>query len=440
PLALPSQGELERQLLQANPILESFGNAKTVKNDNSSRFGKFIRINFDVAGYIVGANIETYLLEKSRAIRQAKDERAFHIFYQLLTGATEHLRTELLLEGFSNYRFLSNGYVPIPGQQDKDNFQETMESLRIMGFAHEEQMALLRVVSSVLQFGNVVFKKERNTDQASMPDNTAAQKVCHLLGVSVTEFSRAILTPRIKVGRDYVQKAQTKEQADFAIEALAKATYERLFRWLVLRLNKALDRTKRQGASFIGILDIAGFEIFQLNSFEQLCINYTNEKLQQLFNHTMFVLEQEEYQREGIEWNFIDFGLDLQPCIELIEKPANPPGILALLDEECWFPKATDKSFVEKLIQEQGTHSKFMKAKQLKDKADFCVIHYAGKVDYKSDEWLMKNMDPLNDNVATLLHQSSDRFVAELWKDEVQGIQRAYFYDTFPVLHNQPGD
>ncbi|OBS67517.1 hypothetical protein A6R68_03925, partial [Neotoma lepida] len=141
--------------------------------------------------------------------------------------------------------------------------------------------------------------------------------------------------------------------ADFAVEALAKATYERLFRWLVHRINKALDRTKRQGASFIGILDIAGFEIFELNSFEQLCINYTNEKLQQLFNHTMFILEQEEYQREGIEWNFIDFGLDLQPCIDLIERPANPPGVLALLDEECWFPKATDKTFVEKLVQEQ---------------------------------------------------------------------------------------
>ncbi|XP_064171963.1 myosin-10 isoform X3 [Anguilla rostrata] len=412
-----SYGELERQLLQANPILESFGNAKTVKNDNSSRFGKFIRINFDVTGYIVGANIETYLLEKSRAIRQAKDERTFHIFYQLLAGAGEHLRSDLLLEGFNNYRFLSNGNIPIPGQQDKDNFQETMEAMHIMSFSHDEILAMLKVVSSVLQFGNIVFKKERNTDQASMPENTAAQKLCHLLGMNVMEFTRAILSPRIKVGRDYVQKAQTKEQADFAVEALAKATYERLFRWLVHRINKALDRTKRQGASFIGILDIAGFEIFALNSFEQLCINYTNEKLQQLFNHTMFILEQEEYQREGIEWSFIDFGLDLQPCIDLIERPTNPPGILALLDEECWFPKATDKSFVEKVVQEQGTHSKFQKPRQLKDKADFCVIHYAGRVDYKADEWLMKNMDPLNDNVATLLHQSTDKFVAELWKD-----------------------
>uniref|UniRef100_A0A3B3RW47 Myosin-9 n=1 Tax=Paramormyrops kingsleyae TaxID=1676925 RepID=A0A3B3RW47_9TELE len=410
-------GELEKQLLQANPILEAFGNAKTVKNDNSSRFGKFIRINFDVNGYIVGANIETYLLEKSRAIRQAKDERTFHMFYYMLSGAGDKLRSELCLEGFNKYRFLSNGLVTIPGQQDKDLYTETMESMKIMSIPEDEQIGMLRVVSAVLQLGNISFKKERHSDQASMPDDTAAQKVCHLMGMNVTDFTRSILSPRIKVGRDYVQKAQTQEQAEFAVEALAKATYERLFRWLVMRINKALDKTKRQGASFIGILDIAGFEIFELNSFEQLCINYTNEKLQQLFNHTMFILEQEEYQREGIEWSFIDFGLDLQPCIDLIERPTNPPGILALLDEECWFPKATDKSFVEKVGQEQGTHPKFHKPKKLKDEADFCIMHYAGKVDYKADEWLMKNMDPLNDNVATLLNQSSDKFMSELWKD-----------------------
>uniref|UniRef100_A0A665X8Y7 Myosin-9 n=1 Tax=Echeneis naucrates TaxID=173247 RepID=A0A665X8Y7_ECHNA len=414
----PLHGELENQLLQANPILEAFGNAKTVKNDNSSRFGKFIRINFDVNGYIVGANIETYLLEKSRAIRQAKDERSFHVFYYMLSGAGEKLRAELCLEDYSKYRFLSNGNVTIPGQQDKDMFTETMDAFGIMSIPEEERIgSLLKVVSAVLQLGNMTFKKERHSDQASMPDNTAAQKVCHLLGINVTDFTRAILSPRIKVGRDYVQKAQTQEQAEFAVEALAKASYERMFRWLVLRINKALDKTKRQGASFIGILDIAGFEIFELNSFEQLCINYTNEKLQQLFNHTMFILEQEEYQREGIEWSFIDFGLDLQPCIELIEKPAGPPGILALLDEECWFPKATDKTFVEKVVQEQGTHPKFQKPKKLKDDVDFCIIHYAGKVDYKADEWLMKNMDPLNECVATLLNQSTDKFTADLWRD-----------------------
>ncbi|XP_061893023.1 myosin-9-like isoform X2 [Entelurus aequoreus] len=429
------QGELEKQLLQANPILEAFGNAKTVKNDNSSRFGKFIRINFDVNGYIVGANIETYLLEKSRAIRQAREERTFHIFYYLLTGAGDKLRSELLLENYNNYRFLSNGNVTIPGQQDKDLFAETMDAMRIMSIPEDEQIGMLKVVSSVLQLGNMTFKKERHTDQASMPDNTTAQKVSHLMGMNVTDFTRAILSPRIKVGRDYVQKAQTQEQAEFAVEALAKATYERMFRWLVMRINKALDKTKRQGASFIGILDIAGFEIFELNSFEQLCINYTNEKLQQLFNHTMFILEQEEYQREGIEWSFIDFGLDLQPCIELIEKPASPPGILALLDEECWFPKATDKSFVEKVLQEQGTHPKFFKPKKLKDEADFSIYHYAGKVDYKADEWLMKNMDPLNDNVASLLNQSTDKFVSDLWKD----VDRIVGLDKVSGMSEMPG-
>uniref|UniRef100_A0A8C8IBZ7 Myosin heavy chain 10 n=1 Tax=Oncorhynchus tshawytscha TaxID=74940 RepID=A0A8C8IBZ7_ONCTS len=389
-------GELERQLLQANPILESFGNAKTVKNDNSSRF--------------VSSKSYTW-------IQIVLNVTAVLLLVFDLSPPTPVLSADLLLEGFNNYRFLSNGNITIPGQQDKDNFQETMDAMHIMSFSHEEIVCMLKVVSAVLQFGNVVFKKERNTDQASMPENTAAQKLCHLLGLNVMEFTRAILSPRIKVGRDYVQKAQTKEQADFAVEALAKATYERLFRWLVHRINKALDRTKRQGASFIGILDIAGFEIFELNSFEQMCINYTNEKLQQLFNHTMFILEQEEYQREGIEWSFIDFGLDLQPCIDLIERPTNPPGVLALLDEECWFPKATDKTFVDKVLQEQGTHPKFQKPRQLKDKADFCIIHYAGRVDYKADEWLMKNMDPLNDNVATLLNQSTDKFVSELWKD-----------------------
>ncbi|XP_036445748.1 myosin-11 isoform X1 [Colossoma macropomum] len=417
PVSALNKGELEKQLLQANPILEAFGNAKTIKNDNSSRFGKFIKINFDMAGYIVGANIETYLLEKSRCIRQAKIERSFHIFYYMVAGAKGKMQEELLLEDFGKYRFLVAGHVQVQGQQDDEMFDETLEAMDVLGFNEEERVGMLKVCSTVLQLGNIEFKKEKNQEQASMPDTTAAQKVCHLQGINVTDFTKAILTPRIKVGREMVQKAQTKEQADFAVEALAKAMYDRLFRWILGRVNKALDKSKRQGASFIGILDIAGFEIFEDNSFEQLCINYTNEKLQQLFNHTMFILEQEEYKREGIEWNFIDFGLDLQPCIELIERPNNPPGILALLDEECWFPKATDVSFVEKLTNTHSSHCKFSKPKNPKDKTFFSVQHYAGKVDYNAHAWLTKNMDPLNDNVTALLNNSTSPFVQELWKD-----------------------
>uniref|UniRef100_A0A8D8UZK6 Myosin heavy chain, non-muscle n=1 Tax=Cacopsylla melanoneura TaxID=428564 RepID=A0A8D8UZK6_9HEMI len=324
PHSVPSQavliGELEQQLLQANPILEAFGNAKTVKNDNSSRFGKFIRINFDASGYIAGANIETYLLEKSRAIRQAKDERTFHIFYQILAGASPEQRKEFIIEDPKTYLFLTNGPLPVPGIDDAAEFQSTVQAMNIMGMTNEDYSSIFRVVSAVMLFGSMQFKQERNSDQASLPDNTVAQKVAKLLGLSITEMTKAFLKPRIKVGRDFVTKSQTKEQVEFAVEAISKACYERMFRWLVNRINRSLDRTKRQGASFIGILDMAGFEIFELNSFEQLCINYTNEKLQQLFNHTMFILEQEEYQREGIEWKFIDFGLDLQPTIDLLDK------------------------------------------------------------------------------------------------------------------------
>lgn len=420
-------GELEQQLLQANPILEAFGNAKTVKNDNSSRFGKFIRVNFDASGYIAGANIETYLLEKSRTIRQAQDERSFHVFYQFLNGASPEERQEFLLEDVRNYTFLTHGHVPVPGVDDTQEFKYTVKAMGIMGLNKEELSAIFRVVSSVMLFGNMKFKQERNSDQATLPDNTVAQKVSHLLGLNVTEMTKAFLKPRLKVGRDYVTKAQTKEQVESAVEAIAKACYERMFKWLVQRINKSLDRTKRQGASFIGILDIAGFEIFGLNSFEQLCINYTNEKLQQLFNHTMFVLEQEEYQREGIEWKFIDFGLDLQPTIDLIEKPM---GILALLDEECWFPKATDKTFVEKLVASHLSHPKFIKS-DFKSTADFSITHYAGKVDYSANQWLMKNMDPLNENIVQLLQNSSDPFVLQIWKDaEIVGMAIATLNDS----------
>jgi len=422
-----SWGELEQQLLKANPILEAFGNAKTVKNDNSSRFGKFIRINFDASGYIAGANIETYLLEKARIIRQAPDERTFHIFYQLLQGASPDLKSQMILEDAKNYTFMTKGSVRVPGIEDVEEFAATQNAMKVMGICEEDMNSIWRVISAALLFGNMEFKQERNSDQATLPDNTVAQKVAHLLGIQVTDLTKAFLKPRIKVGRDYVTKAQTKEQVEFAIEAIAKATYERLFKWIVTRINRSLDRTKRQGASFIGILDIAGFEIFELNSFEQLCINYTNEKLQQLFNHTMFILEQEEYQREGIEWKFIDFGLDLQPTIDLIEKPM---GIMALVDEECWFPKATDKSFVEKMVTSHAQHPKFVKS-DFKATADFSVLHYAGQVNYSAAQWLMKNMDPLNENIVQYLQASQDPFVCHIWKDaEIVGMAQQAMTDT----------
>ncbi|KAG7239737.1 hypothetical protein INR49_028568, partial [Caranx melampygus] len=438
------QGELEKQLLQANPILEAFGNAKTVKNDNSSRFGKFIRINFDVNGYIVGANIETCLRDycstvvseilSLRTTPRPVGEIPCHPPGQRRgtfissTTCSQGLETNCAMN--SSLKITTTTVSSPMGTSRFLGSRTRICSQRHGG--HEDHGPSQRTSKSDAEGGGIcaaVGEHELQEGETHRPGpclttQATAQKVSHLMGMNVTDFTRAILSPRIKVGRDYVQKAQTQEQAEFAVEALAKATYERMFRWLVMRINKALDKTKRQGASFIGILDIAGFEIFELNSFEQLCINYTNEKLQQLFNHTMFILEQEEYQREGIEWSFIDFGLDLQPCIDLIEKP-----VRVLVSQ------GHRQELVEKVLQEQGTHPKFLKPKKLKDEADFCIIHYAGKVDYKADEWLMKNMDPLNDNVATLLNQSTDKFVSELWKD----VDRIVGLDKVSGMSEMPG-
>ncbi|GMT17075.1 hypothetical protein PFISCL1PPCAC_8372, partial [Pristionchus fissidentatus] len=413
-------GQLEEQLLQANPILEAFGNSKTVKNDNSSRFGKFIRINFDCSGCISGANIEFYLLEKSRVLRQAAAERSFHVFYQLLAGASAKQRADLLLEdSAAAYPFMSNGKVTIGGVDDADEFASTLKAMQIMGFSDDEITAIYRVVSSCLLFGNLEFTSEKSGEQAILADDKVAQKICHLLGLTLVDLIKAFTKPKIKVGRDHVQRSQTEEQARFSVQAIAKASYERLFRWLVARINRSLDRTIQHGVSFVGILDIAGFEIFDLNSFEQLCINYTNEKLQQLFNKTMFIQEQEEYKAEGLDWKFIDFGLDLQPTIDLIEKPM---GLFSLLDEECLFPKATDRSYVDKLNANHHEHPKYL-TPEIRSKSDFAIVHYAGRVDYSAAAWRVKNMDPLNENVVQVLQASSDSLVVELWKNaEYAGI------------------
>ncbi|OAF66832.1 Myosin heavy chain, partial [Intoshia linei] len=236
------------------------------------------------------------------------------------------------------------------------------------------------------------------------------QKFGKLCGVAPTELSNAFLTPKLKVGREVIKKSQNADQAKFATEAISKAMYSRLFDFVIEKVNNTLDIDSASN-SFIGILDIAGFEIFDENVFEQLNINYTNEKLQQLFNHTMFIKEQEEYESEGIKWNVIDFALESQVIIDLLERPL---GLYPLLDEECWFPKATDKTYVEKIIKNHENNDKFMKP-TLKQNCDFVLKHYAGDVHYTVSNWLMKNMDPLNENIVEILQNSSCKFVKKLW-------------------------
>ncbi|KAF2231798.1 hypothetical protein EV356DRAFT_451247 [Viridothelium virens] len=412
---------LSEQILRANPILEAFGNAQTVRNNNSSRFGKFIRIEFTRSGQIAGAFIDWYLLEKSRVVRINSNERNYHVFYQLLRGADRRMKDDFLLANMDieDFVYTKNGNDVITGVSDQDEWNCLIEAFHIMAFSDKEQTAILRTMAGILHLGNVeIVKESLRGDQAALGSNAMkhVEKFCRLLGVEVDPFLKGLLHPRVKAGREWVEKVQTPEQVRSAIDALAKGIYERSFGDLVDRINRQLDRknTVAEESHFIGVLDIAGFEIFDHNSFEQLCINYTNEKLQQFFNHHMFVLEQEEYAREQIEWKFIDFGKDLQPTIDLIELP-NPIGIFSCLDEDSVMPKATDKTFTEKL------HSlwdrKTLKYKRSLLNQGFMLTHYAADVEYSTDGWLEKNKDPINDNVTRLLAASGNKHIAQLFAD-----------------------
>ncbi|EED17636.1 myosin type II heavy chain, putative [Talaromyces stipitatus ATCC 10500] len=425
---------LSQQILRANPILEAFGNAQTVRNNNSSRFGKFIRIEFTRSGQISGAYIDWYLLEKSRVVKPGSRERNYHVFYQLLQGSDKNLRSKLLLADMQieDFAYTRDGNDSIAGVSDVEEWKALMEAFQIMNFSENDRMCILRTVAAVLYLGNITVTKERvRGDQAALTPEAyeSVHKACQLLGVDSDSFVKGLLHPRVKAGREWVEKVQTPEQVRLALDALAKGIYERGFGDLVNRINNQLDMSSSASDDtyFIGVLDIAGFEIFESNSFEQLCINYTNEKLQQFFNHHMFVLEQEEYAREQIEWQFIDFGKDLQPTIDLIEL-TNPIGIFSCLDEDCVMPKATDKTFTEKLHSLWDRNSPKYRASRLSQ--GFVLTHYAAEVEYTTEGWLEKNKDPLNDNITRLLSGSTDKHICNLFSDYVdtddeQGFSRS---------------
>jgi myosin heavy chain 9/10/11/14 len=421
---------LSQQILRANPILEAFGNAQTVRNNNSSRFGKFIRIQFTRGGQIAGAFIDWYLLEKSRVVKVSRDERTYHVFYQLLAGADKATREKLLLSNLDieDFVYTRAGNDTIGGVSDRDEWHTLIEAFHVMNISAEEQTSIFKTIAAILHLGNVAVRQEsRAADQASLTPEAKASvdKACRLLGVQTEPFIRGLLHPKVKAGREWVEKVQTPEQVRLALDALAKGIYERGFGDLVSKINTQLDRAglTSDDNHFIGVLDIAGFEIFETNSFEQLCINYTNEKLQQFFNHYMFVLEQEEYAREQIEWQFIDFGKDLQPTIDLIEL-TNPIGIFSCLDEDSVMPKATDKSFTDKL--HSLWEKKTPKYASARTRQGFILTHYAAEVEYSTEGWLEKNKDPLNDNLTRLLSGSRDEHVANLFADCVDDSDELY--------------
>uniref|UniRef100_A0A8C1VZY9 Slow myosin heavy chain 1 n=1 Tax=Cyprinus carpio TaxID=7962 RepID=A0A8C1VZY9_CYPCA len=413
--ASEKKGTLEDQIIQANPALEAFGNAKTIRNDNSSRFGKFIRIHFGVSGKLASADIETYLLEKSRVTYQLKAERDYHIFYQILSQKKPELLEMLLITNNPyDYAYISQGETQVASIDDAEELIATDEAFDVLGFTAEEKAGIYKLTGAVMHYGNMKFKQKQREEQAEADGTEDADKVAYLMGLNSADLIKGLCHPRVKVGNEWVTKGQSVQQVYYSIGALAKSVYEKMFLWMVVRINQSLD-TKQPRQYFIGVLDIAGFEIFDFNTFEQLCINFTNEKLQQFFNHHMFVLEQEEYKKEGIEWEFIDFGMDLAACIELIEKPM---GIMSILEEECMFPKASDATFKAKLYDNHlGKNPTFQKPRIVKGKpeAHFSLVHYAGIVDYNISNWLVKNKDPLNETVVGLFQKSTVKLLSFLF-------------------------
>merc|ERR1712036_175491 len=407
---------LEDQIVATNPILESYGNAKTSRNDNSSRFGKFIRIHFNGAGKLAGCDIESYLLEKSRITQQQEVERSYHIFYQLLQPFVPEMKPKCLVtDDIYDYVYVSQGKVTVASIDDNEELEYTFDAFNVIGFSEQETWDCFKITSGVMSSGQVVFVQKGRDDQAEPGDLAFPQKVAELYGVNCDAILKAFCKPKIKVGTEWVTKGQTCEQATNAIGGIARATFDRLFKWLIIKCNDTLiDKTMKK-CNFCAVLDIAGFEIFEYNGFEQISINFVNEKLQQFFNHHMFVVEQEEYVAEGIDWAMVDFGMDLAACIIMFEKPM---GIWAILEEESLFPKATDKSFEEKLKAGLGKLPVFLKPASKTDKnAHFACVHYAGIVSYNVTGWLEKNKDPVNDTVVDVLKNSANALLVHLWRE-----------------------
>lgn len=395
--AVGGGGGVENEILQTNPILEAFGNAKTLRNDNSSRFGKLIDIFFDDVGRICGAKAQTYLLEKSRVVQQTVGERSYHIFYQLCAGADEALRDRIKLRPAKYFQYLNqSNCLQIDNVDDASRFEVTMDAMNVVQISKEDQDSAFAMLAAVLWLGNINFSVIDNENHVSVDDNEAVSNAAELLKCSKDDLMDALCTRKIRAGHEDIVQKLTIAQAVDSRDALAKAIYAGLFDWLVDRINKSLEAGKRRSGRSITILDIYGFESFEKNSFEQLCINYANERLQQYFNRHLFKLEQEEYMSEGIDWTQVEFE-DNQECLELIEK--RPLGLISLLDEECTFPKGTDYTLGEKLKEHLALNSCFKGERS----RGFRVRHYAGEVTYDTLGFLEKNRDLLHSDLLHLL-------------------------------------
>ncbi|KAL6423898.1 hypothetical protein ACFW04_010377 [Cataglyphis niger] len=415
-----TETQVEKKVLASSPIMEAIGNAKTTRNDNSSRFGKFIEIHFNKNYHITGASMRTYLLEKSRVVFQANEERNYHIFYQMCSAAKR--LPKLYLSDQDQFHYLNQGDNPtIDGVDDLACFDETISALTMLGFTSKQQEDMLRILAAILHLGNVEISnckikdagdEEVDTESSYIsPSDRHLLIISELLGIDVKAMRKWLCHRKIVSMREVFLKPMNVEQAIGARDALAKHIYAELFNWIVIGINNSLQSLSK-AQHFIGVLDIYGFETFEVNSFEQFCINYANEKLQQQFNQHVFKLEQEEYLKEDIEWTFIDF-YDNQPCIDLIETKL---GILDLLDEECRMPKGSDASWAEKLYAKCGKLKHFEKPRF--GTSAFLIHHFADLVQYETVGFLEKNRDTVIEEQVDVLRGSENKLLKKLFSDE----------------------
>ncbi|XP_053206398.1 unconventional myosin-Id-like [Panonychus citri] len=438
-----NQGEVQRVknvLLNSNCILEAFGNAKTNRNDNSSRFGKYMEIVFDFKGDPVGGHINKYLLEKSRVIKQHEGERNFHSFYQLIAGSNDQTLTRLgLKKDPLTYRYLSQGKTPIVVNiDDRMDFRKVTSAATILGFTEDETEHIWKILASILHLGNIEFGWDEEKEVSFILDSSKRhiEYMCRLLSISEKDLTESLCQRVIAAGGDVVSKKHNVSEASYGQDAFAKAIYERLFSWITDKINEAIkvDELTRDQLSYcgkrtvIGVLDIYGFEIFDINSFEQLCINYCNEKLQQLFIELVLKQEQEEYQREGIEWKHIDYFNNSIIC-DLIEEPHK--GIIAILDEACLnVGKVTDEILLENMDKKLSNHAHYVSRrlrpaeKSLEHNRDFRVKHYAGDVTYSIKGFLDKNKDTLFQDFKRLCYNSTSPLIKSMWPDGAQHVMK----------------
>lgn len=403
---------VEQQVLESNPVLEAFGNAKTVRNNNSSRFGKFVEIQFDKKGRLSGAAIRTYLLERSRVCQISDPERNYHCFYLLCAAPQEDIEKYKLGSPKSFHYLNQSNCYELDGVNDGHEYLATRRAMDIIGISEEEQESIFRVVAAILHLGNINFSKGEEIDSSIIKDDdsrfhlnmTAELLRCDAQSLEDALIKRVMVTPE-----EVISKTLDPLNAAASRDALAKTIYSRLFDWLVDKINISIGQDPNS-KSTIGVLDIYGFESFKCNSFEQFCINFTNEKLQQHFNQHVFKMEQEEYTKEEIDWSYIEF-VDNQDVLDLIEK--KPGGIIALLDEACMFPRSTHETFAQKLYQTFKDDKRFIKPKL--SQTDFTISHYAGEVTYQANQFLDKNKDYIVAEHQDLLTASKCSFVCGLF-------------------------